>query len=145
MAMSPTVFVHEMPGAATAAVGAWIRTGSAHEESEVAGITHLLEHLLLRRCGDRTPEEIAELIDSLGGVVDAFTTREVCAVTAHVPAERFDEALDLVLDAVFRPRLLCEEVEVERKVVAAEFDLIQDSPDEMVAERALEACWGQSD
>ncbi|MBZ5587071.1 MAG: insulinase family protein [Acidobacteriia bacterium] len=142
MAMSPTVFVHEMPGAATAAVGAWIRTGSAHEESEVAGITHLLEHLLLRRCGDRTPEEIAELIDSLGGVVDAFTTREVCAVTAHVPAERFDEALDLVLDAVFRPRLLCEEVEVERKVVAAEFDLIQDSPAEMVAERALEACWG---
>jgi len=66
----------------------------------------------------------------------------VCAVTAHVPSERFDEALGLVLDAVFRPRLRHDEVEVERKVVAAEFDLIQDSPAEVAAERALEACWG---
>ncbi len=142
MAKLPTVFVHNLPGAATAAVGAWVRTGSAHEGAGEAGITHLLEHLLLRRCGDRTPEGIAELIDSLGGVVDAFTTREACAVTAHVPAERFDEALELVLDAVFRPRLVREEVELERRVVAAEFDLIQDSPAEVAAERALEACWG---
>lgn len=141
--MLPTVFVHKLPDAATAAVGAWMRTGSAHEEVSEAGITHLLEHLLLRRCGERTPEGIAELIDSLGGIVDAFTTREVCAVTAHVPSERLDEALDLVLDAVFRPRLLRDEVEIERKVVAAEFDLIQDSPAEVVAERALEACWGE--
>jgi predicted Zn-dependent peptidase len=142
MAMVPTLYVHKLPHAATAAVGAWMRTGSAHEDLGEAGITHLLEHLLLRRCGDRTPEGIAELIDSLGGIVDAFTTREVCAVTAHVPAERFEEALDLVLDAVFRPRVLREELEVERKVVAAEFDLIQDSPAEVAAERALEACWG---
>ncbi len=63
-------------------------------------------------------------------------------MTAHVPAERFDEALDLVLDAVFRPRLLAAEVELERRVVAAEFDLIQDSPTEVVAENALAACWG---
>ena len=136
------VFVHELPGAATAAVGAWMRTGSAHEGADLAGITHLLEHLLLRRCGDRTPEGIAQLTDSLGGAVDAFTTREVCAVTAHVPAERFDEALELVLDAVFRPRLLPEEIDLERQVVAAEFDLIQDSPGEVAAEKALAACWG---
>jgi len=138
----PTVFVHELPDSPTAAVGAWMRIGSAHEGADQAGITHLLEHLLLRRCGDRTPEAIAELIDSLGGVVDAFTTRELCAVTAHVPSERFDDALGLVLDAVFRPKLRPDELEVERKVVAAEFDLIQDSPAEVAAERALEACWG---
>ena len=119
METGPTVFVHELPDAATAAVGAWMRIGSAHESVDLAGVTHLLEHLLLRRCGDRTPEGIAQLTDSLGGAVDAFTTREVCAVTAHVPAERFDEAFELVLDAVFRPRLLPDEVELERRVVAA--------------------------
>jgi predicted Zn-dependent peptidase len=142
MARPPTIFVDVLPGSATAAVGAWVRSGSAHEDAGVAGITHLLEHLLLRRSGERTPEQIAELIDSLGGAVDAFTTRETCAVTAHVPAERFDEALDLVLDAVFRPCLQAAEVELERGVVAAEFDLIQDSPVEAVAENALAACWG---
>ena len=142
METGPTVFVHELPDAATAAVGAWMRIGSAHESVDLAGVTHLLEHLLLRRCGDRTPEGIAQLTDSLGGAVDAFTTREVCAVTAHVPAERFDEAFELVLDAVFRPRLLPDKVELERRVVAAEFVLIQDSPGEMAAEKALAACWG---
>jgi len=142
MKTGPTLLVEPLPGAATVAVGAWIRSGSAHEPDEAAGITHLLEHLLLRRCGHRTPEAIAETIDGLGGAVDAFTTREDCAVTAHVPAERLDEALDLVLDAIFSPRLLPHEVELERRVVTAEFDLIQDSPAESAAEQALEACWG---
>ncbi len=142
MGGGPALFVQEVPDAATAAVGAWIRSGSAHESAELAGITHLLEHLLLRRCGDRTPEAISELTDSLGGAVDAFTTREVCAVTAQVPAERYQEAIELVLDAVFRPRILPAEVELERRVVSAEFDLIQDSPAEVAAEKALAACWG---
>src|SRR3989304_4203145 len=115
MEPGPTLLVEVMPHAETVAVGAWVRSGSAHETGEVAGITHLLEHLLLRRCGGRTPDEISELIDSLGGDVDAFTTREACAVTAHVPAERFDEALDLVLDAVFRPGLKADELELERR------------------------------
>ena len=129
--------------APTAAVGVWVRVGSAWEPEDQAGITHLLEHLLLRRCGSRTPEEIAELIDALGGQVDAFTTRETCAVSAHVPAERRREALELVLDAVFRPRIQPEDLEVEKGVVAAEFDLVQDSPAEVAAEKALAACWGR--
>jgi predicted Zn-dependent peptidase len=132
----PVLLVAPLPAASTVAVGAWMASGSAHEPDEAA------EHLLLRRCGDRTPEAIAEAIDSLGGAVDAFTTREECAVTAHVPAERVDEALDLVIDAVFRPRPRAEDVELERGVIRAEFDLIQDSPGEVAAERALEACWG---
>jgi predicted Zn-dependent peptidase len=141
MQAGPVLLVEPLPGATTA-VGAWIRCGSAHEDATTAGITHLIEHLLLRRCGARTPEAIAELIDSLGGAVDAFTTREACAVTAHVPAERFEEAFNLILDAVFTPRLASEDVELERRVVAAEFDLVQDSPAETAAENALRACWG---
>jgi predicted Zn-dependent peptidase len=141
-AVGPTVIVESLRGAETAAVGAWVRSGSAHEPGELAGITHLIEHLLLRRCGRRAPESIAELIDSVGGGVDAFTTRELCAVTAHVPAERFTEALELVLDALFRPRFLAAEVALERQVVAAEFEMVQDSPSEVAAERVLEAAWG---
>jgi predicted Zn-dependent peptidase len=142
MDTGPTLLFQVVPDAKTVAVGAWVRTGSAHEGAEVSGITHLLEHLLLRRCGERTPDEIATLIDSLGGAVDAFTTREVCAVTAHVPAERFLEAFELVLDAVFRPAFRTDDVDLERRVISAEFDLIQDSPVEVAGEQALTACWG---
>jgi len=138
----PVLLVEPLPGATTAAVGAWIRSGSAHEPARLAGITHLLEHLLLRRCGAHTPEAIAELVDSLGGAIDAFTTRDCCAITAHVPAVRLSEAAGLVLDALFDPRPLPDDVDLEQRVIAAEFDLVQDSPAEMAAEKALEACWG---
>lgn len=135
------LIVERRPGP-TAAIGVWIETGSCHESKERAGATHLLEHLLLRRCGQRSPESIAELIDSLGGDVNAYTTREACAVVAHVPASRRAEALNLVLDAVFHPSFNQEDVELEKRVVAAEFDLYHDSPAETVAEKALAACWG---
>ncbi len=141
MGAGSAVIVERVP-TATAAVGVWMQVGSAVEPGEQAGITHLVEHLLLRRCGARTPEAIAQLIDSLGGQVDAFTTREVCAVTAHVPSNRKEEALALLLDAVFAPRFVPEDVAIEKGVVAAEFEVIQDSPAEVAAEKALMACWG---
>lgn len=134
--------VDERGCGATVAVGAWVRRGSAHEPDSMAGATHLIEHLELRRCGRRTPDEIAALIDALGGAVDAFTTRETCAVTAHVPAERWADALDLILDAVARPRFDRADLETEKGVVAAEFEMVQDSPAEVASELALEACWG---
>lgn len=142
MVDEPTILRETVSGA-TAAIGVWVRCGSSGEPDELAGVTHLLEHLLLRRCGSRTPEAIAELTDSLGGSVDAFTTREVCAVTAHVPAERLQEAAELVFDAVLRPVVRADELELERSVVGAEIELVQDSPSEMVAELALRACWGE--
>jgi predicted Zn-dependent peptidase len=143
METGPVLIVVPAPHSRTSAIGGWIRSGSADEPAELAGITHLLEHLLLRRCGHRSSEQIAELIDALGGAVDAFTTREACAITAHVPADRQSEALGLILDALFEPTLLAEDVRLEQKVVDAEFDLVQDSPVEVAAERALEACWGE--
>lgn len=125
----------------TAAVGVWVKSGSGHESQGQAGTTHLLEHLLLRRCGSRSPQAIAELIDTLGGDVNAYTTKEACAVVAHVPASRKQEALELILDAVFRPTFTEADVELEKKVVAAEFELYRDSPAETAAEKALLACW----
>ncbi len=142
MTTGPVILVDEHDGGATAAVGVWVRRGSAHESEHLAGATHLIEHLELRRCGDRTPDEIAALIDALGGGIDAFTTRESCAVTAHVPAERWRDALALVLDAVARPRFAPADVATEKGVIAAEFEMVQDSPAEVAAELALQACWG---
>jgi predicted Zn-dependent peptidase len=141
MASVPIVIVEPMPGAATVAVGAWMRGGSAQEPAGLEGITHLIEHLLLRRTTDRSPESIAELIDALGGGVDAFTTRETCAIAAHVPAGRFDAAFELILDAMFHPAFRDRDLAVERGVIAAEFEMVQDSPGEVAAEQALLACW----
>jgi predicted Zn-dependent peptidase len=141
MASGPVVIVEPLPGTATVAVGAWMRGGSAQEPAGFEGITHLIEHLLLRRTAGRSPESIAELIDALGGGVDAFTTRETCAIAAHVPAGRFDATVELILDAMFHPAFRDRDLAVERGVIAAEFEMVQDSPGEIAAEQALLACW----
>ena len=141
MGRGPVLIVDPVPGAASVAVGAWVRGGSAQEPRELEGITHLIEHLLLRRTARRPADAVAELVDSLGGAVDAFTTREACAITAHVPAERRDEALALLLEALFEPSFLAEDIEAERGVIAAEFEMVQDSAAEVAAENALLACW----
>lgn len=140
MGGAPVLIVDSRPGPTTA-LGLWLRAGSAHEPPGAFGITHLIEHLLLKRTHRRSPDAIAELIDSLGGAVDAYTTKESCALTAHVPSERTDQALELLLETFFSPRFVAAEVETERSVVDAEFDMVQDSPGEVAAERALEACW----
>lgn len=137
----PILVTETLPQAGTAAVGAFLRSGSAHEPDHLAGITHLMEHVLLRRTSRRGTAEIAELIDSLGGGVDVYTTRETCAITAHVPAGRLPEALDLILEALFAPCFTAADVRLERGVIAAEFDMVQDSPAESAAERALLAAW----
>jgi len=141
MEAGPVIVVEPMPHASTAAVGAFVRSGSAHEPAHLAGITHLIEHLLLRRTARRGTAEIAELIDAVGGGVDVYTTRETCAITAHVPATRLSEVWELITEALFAPRFAGSDVRVERGVVAAEFDMVQDSPAESVAERALLAAW----
>lgn len=141
MVGGPVIVVESLPHATTAAVGAFVRSGSAHEPFHLAGITHLIEHLLLRRTARRGTTEIAELIDALGGGVDVYTTRETCAITAHVPAARFSDALDLIVEALFAPRFTAADVKLERSIVAAEFDMVQDSPAESAAERALLAAW----
>lgn len=141
MERGPVIVVEPLPHANTAAVGAFVRSGSAHEPAHLAGITHLIEHLLLRRTRHRGTAEIAELIDALGGGVDVYTTRETCAITAHVPATRLPEALDLIADALFAPSFTAGDVRLERSIVAAEFDMVQDSPAESAAERALLAAW----
>lgn len=141
MGGGPIIVVEPMPHAATAAVGAFVLAGSAHEPAQLAGITHFIEHLLLRRTARRSGREIAEFIDSLGGGVDVYTTRETCALTAHVPAGRLAETLDFLVEALFFPRFTAADVRLERSVIAAEFDLVQDSPAESAAERALLAAW----
>jgi type II secretory pathway pseudopilin PulG len=96
----PVLLVEPLPGAATAAVGAWIRSGSAHEPARLAGITHLLEHLLLRRC-----EAIAGW--SVGGRRDRPSPPATAARSPPV-GRPVAEAADLVLDALFDPRPLAD-------------------------------------
>src|SRR2546426_2056664 len=83
------VITETMPHVRSVSVGIWIRTGSRREPSELNGISHFIEHMLFKGTERRTAEEIARSMDSVGGMLDAFTAKELVCFNARVLDEQF--------------------------------------------------------
>ena len=120
------------PDVRSVAVGVWIDQGSAHETSESSGVSHLMEHLVFKGTERRTAHEIALSLESLGGSLDAYTTREHTSYQAHVLDEHLPVALDVLADLVLHPRLDPADLELEKDVVIEEIAGVEDTPDDMV-------------
>jgi predicted Zn-dependent peptidase len=138
----PALLVTSTPGRKTVTAGVWIASGSAHEAPSRAGASHLVEHLMLRRCAGRDRFELARLVDRLGGDVDAWTSSEMTGVSVQTTLDAADEALNLLVDAILEPTFLAEDVELERRIAIAELELLNDDPAERVEEELLRAAWG---
>lgn len=124
------------------AAGVWVLGGSADDPEPIAGATHLLEHLTLRRCGGRGRAELAQLVDRLGGAVDAWTGAETMGVSVLTTVDALGSALDLLLDATMTPTFDRADVELERRVAQAELELVRSDPEDRVDEELLQAAWG---
>jgi len=139
----PALLKQHLPGRETVAAGVWVTRGSADESDDLAGATHLVEHLTLRRCGGRDRRVMAALIDRLGGDVDAWTGAEMMGVSLSTTADSLGDGLELLVDAITAPSFEVEDVELERRVILAELELIHDDPAELVEEALLRAAWGK--
>ena len=122
----------ELPGVPSVSVGIWVENGSRFERREQGGLSHFLEHLLFKGTARRTAAQIAEEIDAVGGVLNAFTGKEYTCYYARVLAEHLDLATDLLADLFLHSRLDEEEIERERSVVLQEISQVEDSPDDYI-------------
>ncbi|MEO2157275.1 MAG: insulinase family protein, partial [Acidimicrobiales bacterium] len=82
----PSVVSELMPDAHSVSVGVWVAVGGRDEDPSMSGASHFLEHLLFKGTERRTARAIAELVDSSGGEMNAFTSKEYTAYYARVPA-----------------------------------------------------------
>ena len=110
----------------------WVKVGSRNEPAERAGVSHFIEHLLFKGTQHRTAEEIAQAIDSVGGTLDAFTSRENTCLYAKVLGQDVPLAMDLLSDLLLRPRLDPADIEKERRVVLEEIKMVEDDPDDLI-------------
>jgi len=78
------IVLEEIPTVRSVAIGIWIGTGSRNETTENNGISHFLEHMFFKGTKTRTAREIAEAFDSIGGQVNAFTSKEYTCYYAKV-------------------------------------------------------------
>jgi len=136
------VLTERIPGVRSAAIGVWVRQGSAHESAELMGASHLLEHMVFKGTGQRTAREIALALESLGGSLDAYTSREHTSFQARVLDEHLPLALEVLADLVLNPLLRDEDLELEREVVLEEIATVQDTPDDLVFDLHGARLWG---
>lgn len=137
-----TVLSEFYPGVRSVALGAWVRAASVHEPREVMGVSHLLEHLVFKGTERRNAHQLALSLESLGGSLDAYTSREHTSFQARVLDEHLPQAADVMFDLMFRPLLRAEDLKLERKVVLEEISMVEDTPDDLVFELHNEALWG---
>jgi predicted Zn-dependent peptidase len=136
-----TILVETLPYVRSVALGYYLRSGSAVESQEHGGASHFLEHLVFKGTATRSTSDIAQIIDILGGDVDAFTGKEYTSFYAHVLDEQVATALDLLTDIVVSPRFTEHDLESERSVILEEIKMVEDTPDDLVHEIFVTSFW----
>ncbi len=132
-----TLIVEENHRAPVVAVQVWVKAGSAYEKDSEAGITHLIEHMIFKGTDRFKPGEIAALIESFGGNINAFTSYDYTCYHVTGPSEILDTALDVLSDAVFHATFDPVELEREKQVVLEEMRMRRDKPALALAEAVM--------
>ncbi|BCS31323.1 peptidase M16 [Luteitalea sp. TBR-22] len=130
-----------MPHVRSVSLGVWLARGSRHEVPEEGGIAHFIEHMLFKGTERRTAQQIAEQFDSMGGNLDAFTSKEYAGYYLKVMDEHLPRAFDILSDLVLHPAFPVDEIEREKKVILEEIKMVEDTPDDLVHEWFTELYW----
>lgn len=116
--------------------------GSRYEEDRLAGISHVLEHMLFKGTEKRPdPAQISEEIEGVGGMLNAATGRESTNYWAKVPANRTELAFDVLADILRNSTFPADELEKERFVIFEEIRGVADSPEDLVHDVIDEVVW----
>jgi predicted Zn-dependent peptidase len=131
----------KIPYVRSVAIGIWVGTGSRNETIENNGISHFIEHMMFKGTGKRSAKEIAESIDNIGGVLNAFTSKECTCYYTKVLDTHIETAVDILADMFFNSRFDEKNIDVEKKVISEEIDMYEDSPEELVHDVLSEVVW----
>ncbi|BAC13562.1 processing proteinase [Oceanobacillus iheyensis HTE831] len=135
--------VHEqIPAVRSVTIGIWVLTGSRNESQQNNGISHFLEHMFFKGTDKRSAQDIAEEFDSIGGQINAFTSKEYTCFYAKVLDTHKEYALEILADMFFNSTFDPEEMEREKKVVLEEIKMYEDTPDDIVHDLLAKASYG---
>lgn len=113
-------------------IGIWVKVGSRNETIDQNGISHFLEHMYFKGTKKRTAVDISMHIDSLGGDLNAFTSRENTAFYVKVLDEYADKGIELLSDIFLHSTFDAEEIEKEKGVIKEEIKMVEDTPDDYI-------------
>lgn len=136
------IVLESIPTVRSVSIGVWIGTGSRNEDEKNNGISHFLEHMFFKGTKTRSAREIAESFDSIGGQVNAFTSKEYTCYYAKVLDEHASYALEILADMFFNSTFDEVELKKEKNVVFEEIKMYEDTPDDIVHDLLSKAAYG---
>jgi len=128
------VITERMPRVRSVSVGVWIGTGSREEAVHQSGISHFIEHMVFKGTKNRSAEQIARSVDSIGGGLDAFTSKELVSYNVKVLDDHLPQAFDIVADLVRNPLFEKADIEKEKGVILEELKMEIDNPEYLIHE-----------
>ena len=134
LANGVSVITEVMPHVRSVSIGVWVKTGSRHERPEQNGISHFIEHMVFKGTTTRSAEDIARSVDSVGGHLDAFTSKEMISFNTKVLDDHLPLAFDVLSDLVLHPVFREDDIQKEQGVVLEELKMDEDNPDFLVHE-----------
>jgi predicted Zn-dependent peptidase len=124
-------------------LGIWVRVGSRYETFEKNGISHFLEHMFFKSTKRRTARDIAVEIDTLGGDLNAFTSRENTVFYVKVLDEQIERGIDLLTDIYIHSTFPEEDIEKEKRIIKEEVKMVEDTPDDYIYDLFYQTVWGK--
>src|ERR1700686_3474319 len=128
------VITEQMAHVRSVSLGVWIGTGSRRESSDETGLSHFIEHMVFKGTKNRSAEDIAQSVDSIGGGLDAFTSKELVSYQVKILDEHLPEAFDVVADLVRNPLFAKNDIEKEKGVILEELKMEVDNPEYLIHE-----------
>ncbi len=138
------IVTEEVPSVRSAAIGIWVNVGSRDEAPATAGASHFLEHLLFKGTTRRTALQISAAVESVGGEMNAFTSKEYTCFWARVIDTDLPMAIDVVSDLITSSVVTVQDVDAERKVVLEEIAMRDDDPSDLVHDLFSDTYYGDT-
>lgn len=122
-----------------------VGTGSRYESDDIAGISHVLEHMFYKGSKKRpTSELLSSFIESIGGEHNAFTSKEYTGFYTKVAAKHLSKSIDFLSDLLINPFFKEDQLEKEKLVILQEYDMYEDLPMEIVGSKFEETLIGKN-
>jgi predicted Zn-dependent peptidase len=138
-----TVAVDPLPGAESVAIGLYAMVGSRSEPEHCSGLAHLVEHMVFKGAGKRDTRALAEAIEDVGGIINAWTARDQTVFYGRTLAKDAELLTEILTDFIRAPHMAEEHLEREKAVILSELGEVVDAPDELVHEHLFEAAFDQ--
>jgi len=132
-----------VPGVHSLAIGVWINAGSRDEARGREGIAHFVEHTVFKGTTRRRSHHIAQYLETVGGYINAYTTKDSTCYYARVLTPHLSRATHLLADIVLCASLPEKEIEKEKNVVIEEMRGAEDDPEDMVHDRFEALLYGR--